>query len=83
MIDAIEKQLSNPGIGKNGIKKTLYDLIFKTMKESIKKTKSDKSGQMKTGITVSNNIAFENSGHSLFLEETHTNNQTLIKFAGQ
>ena len=53
------------------------------MKESIKKTKSDKSGQMKTGITVSNNIAFENSGHSLFLEETRKFNAALIKFAGK
>jgi hypothetical protein len=53
------------------------------MKKSIKKTKSDKSGPMKAGITVSNIIAVENSGHSLFLEETHTFNEALIKFAGK
>ena len=43
----------------------------------------DLAEQMKAGIENSQIVAFENSGHSLFLEETHTNNETLIKFAGQ
>jgi non-heme chloroperoxidase len=42
----------------------------------------DLAGQMKTGISDSHIVAFENSGHSLFLEETHKFNAELIKFAG-
>jgi len=38
---------------------------------------------MKAGISNSNIIAFENSGHSLFLEETDKFNAELIKFAGK
>ena len=41
----------------------------------------DLAGQMKAGISNSNIIAFENSGHSLFLEETSKFNSELIKFA--
>jgi pimeloyl-ACP methyl ester carboxylesterase len=41
----------------------------------------DLAEQMKAGISDSHIIAFENSGHSLFLEETHKFNQELIKFA--
>jgi non-heme chloroperoxidase len=41
----------------------------------------DLAGQMKTGISGSYIVAFENSGHSLFLEETHKFNEELIKFA--
>ena len=43
----------------------------------------DLAGQMKTGIYGSQIVAFENSGHSMFLEETHKFNEELIKFAGK
>ena len=42
----------------------------------------DLAEQMKAGISGSRIVAFENSGHSLFLEETHKFNAELIKFAG-
>jgi pimeloyl-ACP methyl ester carboxylesterase len=41
----------------------------------------DLAGQMKACISGSQIIAFEKSGHSLFLEETHKFNAELIKFA--
>jgi non-heme chloroperoxidase len=41
----------------------------------------DLAGQMKAGISSSHIVAFEKSGHSLFLEETHKFNAELIKFA--
>jgi len=41
----------------------------------------DLAEQMQAGISNSHIIAFENSGHSLFLEETHKFNAELIKFA--
>jgi len=41
----------------------------------------DLAEQMNAGIAHSNIIAFENSGHSLFLEETKMFNTELIKFA--
>jgi non-heme chloroperoxidase len=41
----------------------------------------DLAEQMKAGIPDSHIIAFENSGHSLFLEETKKFNAELIKFA--
>jgi len=41
----------------------------------------DLAEQMKIGIAHSHIIAFENSGHSLFLEETKKFNAELIKFA--
>ena len=43
----------------------------------------DLAGLMKTGISDSHIVAFENSGHSMFLEETHKFNEELIKFAGK
>ena len=43
----------------------------------------DLAEQMKAGITGSQLIPFENSGHSLFLEETEKFNAALIKFAGK
>jgi len=43
----------------------------------------DLAEQMKVGITNSHIIPFENSGHSLFLEETQKFNAELIKFAGE
>jgi non-heme chloroperoxidase len=39
--------------------------------------------QMKAGIENSQLVAFENSGHSIFLEETKKFNDELIKFAGK
>ena len=41
----------------------------------------DLAEQMKAGISDSGIIAFENSGHSLFLEETKKFNAELIRFA--
>ena len=43
----------------------------------------DLAEQMKADISNSHIVAFENSGHSLFLEETHKFNAELIKFAQQ
>ena len=43
----------------------------------------DLAEQMKAGISGSQLIPFENSGHSLFLEETQKFNAALIKFAGK
>ena len=41
----------------------------------------DLASQMKAGISDSHIIAFEKSGHSLFLEETAKFNKELIRFA--
>jgi non-heme chloroperoxidase len=43
----------------------------------------DLAKQMKAGISNSHIVAFENSGHSMFLEETEKFNRELIKFAGK
>lgn len=43
----------------------------------------DLAEQMNAGIAHSQIIPFENSGHSLFLEETQKFNEELIKFAGE
>ena len=43
----------------------------------------DLAEQMKSGIHDSQLIPFENSGHSLFLEETQKFNSELMKFAGK
>ena len=43
----------------------------------------DLAGQMKIGISGSYIVVFENSGHSMFLEETEKFNTELIKFAGK
>ena len=43
----------------------------------------DLAEQMKAGIPNSHLVAFENSGHSLFLEETQKFNQELIQFANK
>ncbi len=43
----------------------------------------DLAEQMKAGIKNSYIVPFENSGHSLFLEETQKFNSELIKFAGK
>jgi non-heme chloroperoxidase len=39
--------------------------------------------QMNAGIENSHLVSFDNSGHSMFLEETHKFNTELIKFAGK
>jgi len=43
----------------------------------------DLAGQMKAGIKNSYIVPFENSGHSIFLEEIQKLNSELIKFAGK
>ena len=43
----------------------------------------DLAKQLKIGILDSHIVAFENSGHSLFLEETPKFNAELIKFAAE
>jgi pimeloyl-ACP methyl ester carboxylesterase len=43
----------------------------------------DLAEQMEAGISNSHIVAFENSGHSMFLEETKKFNTELIKFAGE
>jgi pimeloyl-ACP methyl ester carboxylesterase len=43
----------------------------------------DLAEQMKAGIKGSHIVAFEHSGHSMFLEETSKFNAELIKFAGK
>ena len=43
----------------------------------------DLAEQMKASLVNSHLVVFENSGHSLFLEETQKFNMELIKFARQ
>lgn len=54
-------------------------LILHGLKDKI--CSFDLAEQMKTAIIGSQLVPFENSGHSLFLEETHKFNTELIKFA--
>jgi pimeloyl-ACP methyl ester carboxylesterase len=58
---------------------TIPTLIMHGKKDKI--CSFDLAGQMKAGIANSHLVAFENSGHSLFLEETDKFNSELIKFA--
>jgi non-heme chloroperoxidase len=58
---------------------TIPTLILHGKKDKI--CSYDLAEQMKAGISDSHIVAFENSGHSLFLEETHKFNTELIKFA--
>ncbi len=58
---------------------TIPTLIMHGKKDKI--CSFDLAEQMKTGIRHSHIVAFENSGHSLFLEETHRFNAELIKFS--
>lgn len=58
---------------------TLPTLIMHGKKDKI--CSFDLAEQMKAGISNSNIIAFEKSGHSLFLEETEKFNRELIRFA--
>jgi len=62
-------------------KLTIPTLIMHGKKDKI--CSFDLAEQMKAGITNSHLVAFENSGHSLFLEETQKFNAELIKFAGK
>jgi len=61
------------------LKITIPTLILHGKKDKI--CSFDLAEQMKAGISDSHLIAFENSGHSLFLEETRKFNEALIKFA--
>ena len=54
-------------------------LILHGLKDKI--CSFDLAGQMNTAIAGSQLVPFENSGHSLFLEETQKYNAELIKFA--
>jgi len=63
------------------IKITIPTLIMHGKKDKI--CSFDLAEQMKTGISNAHLVAFENSGHSLFLEETQKFNTELIKFAGE
>jgi non-heme chloroperoxidase len=58
---------------------TIPTLIMHGKKDKI--CSFDLAEQMKSGISSSHLVAFENSGHSLFLEETDKFNSELIKFA--
>jgi non-heme chloroperoxidase len=59
---------------------TIPTLIMHGKKDKI--CSFDLAEQMKASILNSHLVAFENSGHSLFLEETQKFNAELIKFAG-
>jgi len=58
---------------------TVPTMILHGMKDKI--CSFDLAGQMRAGISDAHLVAFENSGHSLFLEETQKFNAELIKFA--
>lgn len=58
---------------------TIPTLIMHGKKDKI--CSFDLAEQMKAGIKNSHIVAFENSGHSMFLEETDKFNSELIKFA--
>jgi non-heme chloroperoxidase len=60
---------------------TIPTLIMHGKKDKI--CSFDLALQMKAGILNSSIVAFENSGHSMFLEEIHKFNAELIKFAGK
>jgi len=60
---------------------TIPTLIMHGKKDKI--CSFDLAEQMKAGISNSHIVAFENSGHSMFLEETDKFNSELIKFAKQ
>ena len=60
---------------------TMPTLIMHGKKDKI--CSFDLAEQMKASIKNSHLVVFENSGHSLFLEETEKFNRELIKFAGK
>lgn len=63
------------------VKITIPTLIMHGKKDKI--CSFDLAEQAKAGITDSHLVAFEKSGHSLFLEETKKFNSELVKFAGK
>ena len=71
--------LRDTDLRKELTKITVPTLILHGKKDKI--CSFDLAEQMKAGIANSHLIAFENSGHSLFLEETQKFNAELIKFA--
>ena len=71
--------LRDTDLRKDMMKITIPTVIMHGKKDKI--CSFDLAEQMKAGIQNSNIIAFENSGHSLFLEETQKFNSELIKFA--
>ena len=60
---------------------TIPTLILHGKKDKI--CSFDLAEQMKASLLNSHLVVFENSGHSLFLEETQKFNSELIKFAGK
>jgi len=60
---------------------TIPTLIMHGKKDKI--CSFDLAEQMKASILNSHLVVFENSGHSMFLEETEKFNRELIKFAGK
>ena len=73
--------LRDTDLRKDLVKITVPTLIMHGKKDKI--CSFDLAEQMKAGIAKSQLVAFENSGHSLFLEETKKFNEELIKFAGK
>ncbi len=71
--------LRDTDLRKDLAKITIPTVIMHGKKDKI--CSFDLAEQMKAGIANSHIIAFENSGHSLFLEETTKFNTELIKFA--
>jgi len=71
--------LRDTDLRKDLAKITVPTLILHGRKDKI--CSFDLAEQMKAGIANSQIVAFENSGHSLFLEETQKFNAELIKFA--
>jgi len=71
--------LRDTDLRKDLAKITVPTLILHGKKDKI--CSFDLAEQMNAGIANSQIIAFENSGHSLFLEETKKFNAELIKFA--
>ena len=71
--------LRDTDLRKDLAKITVPTLILHGKKDKI--CSFDLAEQMKAGIANSQIVAFENSGHSLFLEETKKFNAELIKFA--
>jgi len=71
--------LRDTDLRKDLVKITIPTLIMHGRKDKI--CSFDLAEQMKAAIKSSHLIAFENSGHSLFLEETNKFNLELIKFA--
>lgn len=71
--------LRDTDLRKDLAKITVPTLIMHGKKDKI--CSFDLAEQMKAGIANSHIVAFENSGHSLFLEETKKFNAELLKFA--